>query len=73
MTKSLWMMCLISALSMVSLNAFAEWQCYARDKGGHMWKSEGSTEERATAVAMSFCSGYSPDSATCKISKCANA
>lgn len=67
MKKALWMFLLTSCFS---INAFAEYQCFTRDIGGHQWASEGSTEERATAVAMSFCTAYSPDSGTCKFNKC---
>lgn len=61
---------LLCLFSMVTLNANADWQCYAADKNGHFWKSEGSTQDRASAVAMSFCSAYSPDGPTCQIDKC---
>jgi hypothetical protein len=70
MKKTLWMCLLTACFTTFSINAFAAYECYAGDKGGHMWKSAGSTEERATAVAMSFCTGYSPDSASCQFKKC---
>jgi hypothetical protein len=70
MKRTLCLSLLTACLSMLSVNAFAEYECYAGDKGGHLWASTGSTQERATAVAMSFCSGYSPDSASCQVNKC---
>ena len=69
MKKLLWIVLLTS---MFSLNASAQVQCFVKDRGGHMWASEGSTDERATAVAMSFCSAYSPDSASCAFNRCIN-
>ncbi len=71
MKKILWMS-LFVFLSTFNFNAYAEMQCFVKDKGGHMWASEGSTEERATAVAMSFCSAYSPNSASCQFNRCIN-
>lgn len=71
MKKILWTSLLIS-LSALSLNATAGMQCFVKDSGGHMWASEGSTEDRATAVAMSFCSAYSPNSASCQFNRCVN-
>lgn len=67
MKKILWIVLLTSVFS---LNASAQVQCFVKDKGGHMWASEGSTDERATAVAMSFCSAYSPNSVTCQFNRC---
>lgn len=71
MNKVLWTI-LLTSLSILSLNASANVQCFVKDKGGHMWASEGSTEDRATAVAQSFCSAYSPNGATCQFSRCIN-
>jgi len=70
MKKLLWIFLLISYSSLFSTNAFAQYQCFVRDKGGHMWASDGSTEDRATTVAMSFCSAYSPNSSTCEFNRC---
>lgn len=70
MKHALWISILSSALTTLSLNAYAEWQCYVVDQGGHYWTSPGSTQERATAVALSFCSAYSPNGHTCHMSKC---
>jgi hypothetical protein len=61
---------LLNVLSILSINAHAEWQCYTVDKGGHYWTSTGSTPERATGVAMSFCKAYSPNGKTCQLNKC---
>jgi hypothetical protein len=69
MKNILWIFLLIS-LSITSFQASAGWQCFVKDKGGHMWASEGSTEDRATAVAMSFCSAYSPNSTSCQFNRC---
>lgn len=68
-TKILKLLLCIS-VSTFSFNAFAQWQCYVNDKGGHTWRSEGSTKDRATAVAMSFCSSSSPDSKSCQFNQC---
>jgi hypothetical protein len=70
MKRVSWIFLLISCLSTFSLNASAEYQCFVKDRGGHMWASEGSTEDRAKAVAMSFCSAYSPNSASCSFNRC---
>ncbi len=69
MKNMLWISLLI-CLSLFSLNVSAGVQCFVKDKGGHMWASEGSTEDRATAVAMSFCSAYSPNSTSCQFNRC---
>lgn len=63
---------LFLSLSVLSASSHADWQCFAADKGGHNWMSTGSTQERADAVAMSFCQAYSPDSASCHIHDCAS-
>lgn len=60
----------VIALSLSATHAFADWQCYASDKSGHTWASGGSTQERATAVAMSFCSSFSHEGGTCQPTKC---
>jgi hypothetical protein len=65
-----WKIVLSGLLVFFAVNAHANWQCYAADSGGHYWTSEGSTQERANAVALSFCSAYSPDSTSCHMSKC---
>lgn len=70
MKKMSWIFLFTVSLSLFSVNASAEYQCFVRDQGGHMWASEGSTEDRATAVAMSFCSAYSPNSASCSFNRC---
>lgn len=57
-------------LSMFALNAYAEWQCYAVDAGGHYWKSTGQTQDRANAVAMNFCTAHSPNGSSCQTDKC---
>ncbi len=69
MKSILWML-LPACLTLLSLNASADVQCFVKDKRGHMWASEGSTEDRATAVAKSFCTAYSPDKDTCEFSRC---
>jgi len=69
MKKTIWIFLLI--FSSLSMNAYAQFECFAGDKGGHYWTSTGQTQDRATAVAMSFCTAYSPDSASCQITKCA--
>ena len=69
MKNILWISLIIS-LSMLSINASAGFQCFVKDQGGHQWASEGSTEDRATAVAMSFCSAYSPNSTSCQFNRC---
>lgn len=61
---------LLVSLSIAASNSFAELQCYVSDVKGHTWGSAGSTEERAYAVAQSFCESFSPDSSTCKPTKC---
>jgi hypothetical protein len=61
---------LLFVLSFCGFNAYANFQCYAMDSGGHTWTSEGLTEEHANTVALSFCSAYSPDSGSCHMSKC---
>jgi len=60
----------ISMVSLFSLNTYADFLCYTVDQGGHYWRSTGTTEERATAVAMNFCSGNSPNGDTCQPAKC---
>jgi hypothetical protein len=60
----------VSVFSFFSLNAYADWECYVADDGGHFWKSTGMTQERAVAVAKSFCSSYSPMGGTCHEDKC---
>ena len=70
MKKNLWIFLLGLCVSTLSFNAFAQSECYVNDKGGHFWKSEGSTEDRATTIAMNFCKAYSPDSSTCVFNKC---
>ncbi len=70
MKLTLWKFILISSLSALTFNTYADWQCYANDSGGHYWTSTGTTQDRATAVALSFCSAYSPDSGSCQVSKC---
>lgn len=72
MKKNVWIVLLGICASIFSFNAFAQVQCFVNDKGGHFWKSEGSTEARATSVAMNFCKAYSPDSSTCELHKCMN-
>lgn len=57
-------------ISLISSSVFADFQCYAKDAGGHMWSSAGSTQDRATAVAMSFCSSFSPDGSSCQPAQC---
>lgn len=57
-------------LSSVVLSAHAEWRCFAADKGGHTWMSAGLTQEHATTVAHSFCTAYSPNSASCHVTTC---
>lgn len=61
---------LLSLMSAVSLNVYAEWQCYVGDQGGHYWTSTGSTQELANAVATNFCTAYSPNGDTCQTNKC---
>ena len=60
----------VSLLSLLSLNAYADWECFAGDAGGHFWKSTGMIQERAVAVAMSFCSSFSPNGDSCHEDKC---
>lgn len=72
MQNNLWIILLGICTTIFSFNAFAQSQCYVNDKGGHFWSSKGSTDDRATAVAMNFCKAYSPDSSTCTFSKCIN-
>lgn len=68
--------CLVIMSIFFFVNAHAQevvqtsWECYAADQGGHFWKSTGMTQERALAVAMSFCGAYSPNGKTCQMSKC---
>jgi hypothetical protein len=57
-------------LALFSVQANANWQCYAVDQGNHFWKSSGMTQERASQVALSFCSAYSPNGKSCQVSKC---
>ena len=71
MKAMLWKFILFTSISTLSLTAHAEWQCYAADKGGHLWESKGFTQEHANAVALSFCTAYSPDSSSCHTSNCA--
>lgn len=61
---------MIALISAFSVNAYADWQCYANDQGNHWWTSPGMTQERASAVAMSFCSSFSPNGKSCQVSKC---
>lgn len=61
---------LLALLSSCTLSAHAEWMCYVADSHGHRWASTGSTEERATAVARSFCTAYSQHASTCHTSQC---
>lgn len=61
---------ILSMLCLISLNAYADWECYTVDQGGHYWMSTGMTQERAVAVAMSFCSSHSPNGKSCQPSKC---
>lgn len=63
---------LVLAVSFFSLgaNAFADWQCYVVDKGGHRWASTGMTQDHANQVAMSFCTAYSPNSSSCHTASC---
>lgn len=70
MKKNLWIILLGFYVSTFSFNAFAQFQCYVNDKGGHFWRSEGSTEDRATTIAMNFCKAYSPNSSSCIFNKC---
>jgi hypothetical protein len=60
--------CLL-VLSLLSLSAYADWQCYTVDTGGHYWTSPGTTRERACAVAMNFCSAHSGYGG-CSVNKC---
>ena len=67
----LWKLILFSVLGALSLSIYAqEWQCYVIDKKGHVWGSAGMTQDHANAVALSFCTAYSPDSSSCHLSKC---
>jgi hypothetical protein len=61
---------LFLSLSVMSLNIYAAWECYAADKKGHTWASAGTNEHRASKVALSFCSAYSPNSSSCHVTKC---
>lgn len=70
MTRKLVWVGLLSALTLNTYNAYAEWQCYASDKGGHLWMSTGMTQDHANTVAYNFCTAYSPNSDTCHISNC---
>ncbi len=72
MKKNLWIVLLGLYVSTFGFNAFAQFQCFANDKGGHFWESKGSTEARAKKVAMNFCKAYSPHSSTCVFNKCIN-
>ena len=74
MRITFWKFVVLIALNIVALNAHAdeEWQCIASDQGGHRWLSTGMTQDHANAVALSFCTAYSPDSESCHISSCAS-
>ena len=70
MKIKLWKFILACSFCMLSLNAYAEWHCYAADKEGHLWDSKGMIEEHASQVALNFCAAYSPNSGSCHISNC---
>lgn len=61
---------LFSLLCALSFNVYSEWRCYAADQGGHYWMSSGSTEERASVIALNFCTAFSPHAGSCYKSKC---
>lgn len=61
---------LILVLPLLSLSAQADWQCYTVDQGNHYWVSPGTTRERASAVAMNFCTAHSPNGSSCEVHKC---
>ena len=61
---------ILTILCLFSVNVHADWLCYTVDKNGHFWRSTGMTQDRAVAVAMSFCSAHSPDGKSCQPSKC---
>jgi hypothetical protein len=70
MKSTCWKFILFGLLVISTLNAYADWQCYVADKGGHTWTSTGMTEERANAIAFSFCNAYSPNASSCHLSNC---
>lgn len=70
MKLNLWKFFLLSSLTIFTLQAYAEWECYASDVKGHRWASEGSTQDRANAVALNFCNAYSNHSSTCHPTQC---
>lgn len=61
---------IFTLLSVSASNAYAMWQCYVADKGGHVWESKGLTQENALAVATSFCKSFSPNGKSCRTTEC---
>lgn len=70
MKKILGKFILLSSLSVISFNAYSQWNCYSADQSGHNWMSSGLTEESAGVVALNFCAAFSPNAESCHKTKC---
>lgn len=58
---------LLAISCLLSVNVHARFVCHTVDKDNHYWRGTGEFQERACAVAMSFCTSHSPNGKSCQV------